>query len=128
MSTAKYAGVKLAQADQLRAEAEELKAKMGLAGVVLDLSRTHAWELYAKGLKDLQDKKNYRLRKIPDKGYLPRVDRQRAKLIAEINLLDDLVRAPEVAETDIERFRLRVDECEREASKLEKFGFAKGAK
>ena len=125
--TSRYAGAKLAHADQLRAEADELNAKMELYGALINLSKTHGWEIYAKGLKDYIHKKVERLIKIQDKGYLPRVDRQRAKLIAEIDLLGNLAHAPERAEQDIERLRLRVDECEREATKLEKFRVSKGA-
>ena len=127
MDTPRYSAAKLAKADQLKATAEELRAKIKLLGALLDLSQTHAWEVYEKELIEYRETLLIRLLNMQDKGNLPRVDRAKAKLIAEINLLANLAGAPNHKRKEIAQLELEIEKCESQAAELEKYRFVKGA-
>lgn len=125
---AENAGRYLDKAERNRAEARSKRAHCELLGATLELSQVREWTAFVKKIgADVQEKMRLMLA-LQDDGELGVVDRKRAVLTAEINLLGVMAEAPKLAQDEINRLQARIAALEQEADEIEKtYSFAKGA-
>lgn len=124
-----FVKARLEKAEELRKEIDSLKRQQSIWSALIELQKDTRWQVVEKKLKEEVDAKLVQLLKMDDKGYLPRVDRKRATLRAEINALRRFVLSPSIAERDFEASNEEIKRLESEASAIEdKFGHVRQRK
>ena len=127
--THRFAGAAMDKAEQFREDAKDKRRKAQLHETVVNLSKTPQWKDYGAELEKYIETKVHRLLRIRDNEHVALCDRQRAILCAEIDLLGNLLKAPERSGSDIRRLLDAADDDDRRAAELETmYGFTKGAR
>ena len=106
-----YAGKKIAVAKQLRAEIEDQQSEVALLGATIELARVPQWKAYNDAIKKQIGSKVQHMLSISDEhGDLAIVDRKRATLQAEINVLGPMTTEKDRAEIKIKELSAKIDQ------------------